>query len=105
MDEFVQVSTTAGSREDAARLARSAVQSRLAATAQVVGPVASFFWHEGELGEGEEWQVWLKTTAARYADLESHLIQNHPWQKPEVTAVPLVAGSLPYLDWVSKSVS
>lgn len=42
----------------------------------------------------------LKTTAARYRELESHLIAEHNWDKPEVTAVPLATGSAQYLDWL-----
>lgn len=102
MSDYLQVSTTADSRETAARLAGSAVAAQLAAGAQIGGPVASFFWHQGELGEGEEWQVTLKTTAVRYPDLEAHLIAEHSWTNPEVTAVPLVAGSQAYLDWLSR---
>lgn len=100
MSEYFQVSTTADSRETGARLAGSAVAAQLAASAQVHGPVASFFWHKDELGEGEEWHVTLKTTAERYPELEAHLIAEHTWENPEVTAVPLVAGSQAYLDWL-----
>lgn len=102
MSDYLQVSTTTDSRETAARLAGSAVAAQLAAGAQVYGPVASFFWHKGELGEGEEFQVMLKTTAERYPQLEAHLIAEHTWEKPEVTAVPLAAGSEAYLEWVRR---
>jgi periplasmic divalent cation tolerance protein len=66
MADYLQVSTTADSRDVAMDLLRSAVQARLAASGQVFGPAASVFWHEGELGEGEEWQVFLRTTTDRY---------------------------------------
>jgi periplasmic divalent cation tolerance protein len=84
-------------------LARSAVRAKLAASAQVHGPVASVFWHLEEFGEGEEWQVWLKTTTAQYPQLERHLIDEHPWDNPEVTAVPIVEGSARYLEWLSQA--
>lgn len=100
MTEFLQVTTTTDTRENAAELARSAVSAKLAAGAQVSGPVASFFWHSGQFGDGQEWQVTLKTTADRYPDLEAHLVTHHGWRNPEVTAVPLAAGSQGYLDWV-----
>ncbi len=102
MPDYLQVSTTAADRETAGHLAGSAVAAQLAAGAQVHGPVVSFFWHEGELGEGEEWQVTLKTAAECYPDLEAHLIAEHSWTNPEVTAVPLAAGSQAYLDWLSR---
>ncbi len=81
-------------------LARSVIEARLAAGAQVVGPVVSLFWHQGEYGEGEEWQAVFKTTVDQYPHLEKHVIENHPWQNPEVTAIRLAAGSAPYLEWV-----
>lgn len=65
----------------------------------------SLFWHHGEFGEGEEWQVIFKTTADRYPDLESYLLESHPWKNPEITAVPMVAGSAQYLAWVKATVS
>jgi len=64
-----QVSTATATREAAIELAQSAVQARLAASAQVHGPAASVFWHEGEFGTSEEWILLLKTTADRYAEL------------------------------------
>jgi periplasmic divalent cation tolerance protein len=69
----------------------------------VVGPVTSVFWHLGEFGTGEEWQVLLKTRGEIYAALEAHLLERHPWAKPEVCAVPIVAGSAAYLRWVAES--
>lgn len=101
---FVQVSTAAESREVAFRLARSAVGARLAAGAQVVGPVGSVFWHLGELGESEEWQVLFKTTADRFARLRDHLIAEHPWSNPEVTATALVDGTPEYFAWLRRTV-
>jgi periplasmic divalent cation tolerance protein len=80
------------------------VARRLAASGQVVGPVTSVFWHLGEQGAGEEWQVLLVTTTDRYPDLERHLIGEHPWDNPQVIAVPLVAASMDYLAWVRRTV-
>ena len=103
MAGYLQVSTTADSRDAAARLAQSAVEAGLAASAQVIGPVASYFWHLGALGEGEEYQVMFKTSEARYPDLEAHLIREHPWDNPEVTAVEIAAGSATYLEWLDRT--
>ncbi|MBB4965806.1 divalent-cation tolerance protein CutA [Saccharothrix violaceirubra] len=105
MTEFVQVTTAAGSREAAFVLARSAVGARLAAGAQVVGPVGSVFWHLGELGEGEEWAVVLKTTTDRFPGLRDHLVANHPWTNPEVTATAVVDGTPEYFEWLRRTVA
>jgi periplasmic divalent cation tolerance protein len=105
MPEYLLVSTTADSRDGAAELLRSAVRERLAASGQVFGPALSAFWHLGEFGEGEEWQVFLKTEASLYPELEAHLIEKHPWQNPEVTAIKMAEGSAPYLEWISRATS
>ena len=102
MDEFLTVSTAAPTREIGLRLAESAIAAGLAAGGQVSGPVASVFWHNGEFGQGEEWVVSFKTTAARYNELEAHLIEHHEWQNPEVTAVPLARASAAYVEWVER---
>jgi periplasmic divalent cation tolerance protein len=100
MSGYLQVSTATATRDEAVQLAGSIVSAGLAAGAQIVGPVVSVFWHEGQYGEGEEWQVLLKTTERRYAELETHLLNNHPWDNPEVSAVPITSGSAAYLDWL-----
>ncbi|MGD3112210.1 divalent-cation tolerance protein CutA [Streptomyces sp. YGL11-2] len=103
MTDFVQVSTATEDREAAEKLARSVVAARLAAGAQIIGPVVSVFWHQGEFGTGEEWQLLFKTRADRYADLEAHLLEHHPWTNPEISAVPITQGSDTYLSWVAKT--
>lgn len=103
MTGYLQVSTTADSRDAAMNLLRSAVRAKLAASGQVFGPAQSIFWHEGKMGEGEEWQIFLRTTAERYPDLEAHLISEHPWDNPEVTFTSIDGGSAPYLEWLSKT--
>lgn len=102
MTEYLQVSTTTDSREAGMRLIQSAVAARLAASGQVAGPYGSAFWHLGELGTGEEWQVFLRTTGDRYAELEAHLIEEHPWDNPEVTYTVIAGGSTSYLEWLTR---
>lgn len=103
MTQVWQVQVAAPTEEAATALAKSAVEARLAAGGQVVGPVTSVFWHLGEFGTSQEWQVVLKTTDERYKELEQHIVERHEWTNPEITAVPLVAGLAPYLDWVERS--
>jgi periplasmic divalent cation tolerance protein len=102
MAEYLQVATATETRDAAVKLAQSVVAARLAAGAQIVGPVASVFWHQGEFGTGEEWQLLLKTRADRYAALELHLLEHHPWKNPEVSAVPLT-GAEGYLRWIDRT--
>ncbi|WP_435229455.1 divalent-cation tolerance protein CutA [Streptomyces sp. Tue6028] len=103
MTNFLQVSTATPTREKAIELARSVVSERLAAGAQIVGPVTSAFWHDGEFGTGEEWQLLLKTTRARYPALEARLLECHPWENPEIAAVSIDTGSKGCLNWIAAS--
>ncbi|MET9519071.1 divalent-cation tolerance protein CutA [Streptomyces sp. NPDC002994] len=90
------------SREKALVLARDAVDARLAACAQVIGPVASVYWWEGVTETAEEWQVVFKTAGVRYADLEAHLKDAHDYETPEIIATAVVRGSAEYLAWVEQ---
>ncbi|WP_433697536.1 divalent-cation tolerance protein CutA [Nocardiopsis sp. CA-288880] len=100
MTDYVQVSTATGTREQAVELAKSLVTAKLAVGAQIVGPVTSVFWHLGEFGTGQEWQLLLKARADRYPQIEAHLVEHHPWTNPEVVATAIVAGSPDYLRWI-----
>ncbi|MEU5980278.1 divalent-cation tolerance protein CutA [Streptomyces sp. NPDC047315] len=104
MSDYVQVSTATETEEQAIALAGGAVQKRLAAGAQIAA-VKSVFWHLGEYGTGEEWQIVLKTTAERYPELETYLLEAHPWDNPEVCAVPITLGAERCKEWIRDSVT
>ena len=99
---YVQVTTTTDERAEAAELAASAVAERLAACAQVLGPIASTYWWEGEIETAEEWMVTFKTTADRFEELAGLINEQHSYETPEIIATPVVAGSADYLGWVSE---
>ncbi|MGW2082452.1 divalent-cation tolerance protein CutA [Streptomyces sp. NPDC001939] len=105
MTYYVQVSTATETKQQAIDLAGLAVKERLAAGAQIIGPVTSVFWHLGEYGTGEEWQLLLKTTSERYPELEACLLERHPWDNPEVCAVPITDGAERCKKWISDCVS
>lgn len=100
MTDFLTVLTTTDAREKAEALARGVVEARLAACAQVSAPVTSVYRWQGAVEESTEWQVLLKTTTARYAELEAHLRAAHDYDEPEIIATPVTHGSAGYLAWV-----
>jgi periplasmic divalent cation tolerance protein len=102
---FVQVTTTTDSREKALALARSTVEARLAACAQVSGPILSVYRWQGAVEEAQEWVVTLKTRSERYQMLEDHIRERHSYDVPEVLATPVTAGSAAYLSWIEENVS
>ncbi|HTT52288.1 MAG TPA: divalent-cation tolerance protein CutA [Streptosporangiaceae bacterium] len=99
---YVQVQTTTDSRAEAIELGRDAVQARLAACAQVAGPVVSTFWWEGALERAEEWLLLLKLPAAGYQELADFLTQRHSYDEPEIVATPIVAGAATFLSWIEE---
>jgi periplasmic divalent cation tolerance protein len=100
MDAY-HVLTTTDSREEAGRLGRLAVDARLAACAQVAGPVASTYRWQGAVETATEWQVWLKTTAARLDSLVELIRTEHTYDVPEIIASPITAGNPRYLEWIA----
>ncbi|WP_406512059.1 divalent-cation tolerance protein CutA [Streptomyces sp. NBC_00161] len=99
------VLTTVDSAEAAAALARGAVEARLAACAQISGPVTSVYHWKDALETSQEWQVLFKTTTAAYPALEARLTAGHPYDTPEIIATPVVRGSADYLAWVAEEVT
>jgi periplasmic divalent cation tolerance protein len=100
MGSYIQVSTTAGTSEDAARIGRTVVERRLAACAQVVGPITSTYWWKGEIETAQEWLCLIKSTRQAYPALEQAIRDVHPYEVPEILAVPVVAGGEAYLAWL-----
>jgi periplasmic divalent cation tolerance protein len=99
---YLQVQTTTDSRAEAMELARAAVEARLAACAQVAGPVASTYWWEDAIERAEEWLLLLKLPAAGYQELANFITERHSYDEPEIVATPIVAGSESYLSWIAE---
>lgn len=100
MTEYIQVFTTVDKREDADRIASIVVKKRAAACAQVVGPIQSTYWWKGKVERAEEWLLMMKTRGDLFSSLEKEIKTLHPYEVPEIIALPIVAGSEPYLEWI-----
>jgi periplasmic divalent cation tolerance protein len=98
--EFLAVLTTTDSEESAQALAASAVGGRLAACGQVDGPIKSVYQWQEKVEIDTEWRVLLKSTAARYDELEALIKSVHSYDTPEIIATPITAGSDEYLAWL-----
>jgi len=105
MSTYLQVSTTASSREDAERIAKEVVNSKLAACAQIVGPIESVYRWKGGVERKTEWLCLIKTTEAAYREVERAVFEMHPYETPEIVAVPIVTGSAAYLAWLREQVA
>jgi len=102
MKEFIQLFTTTEKREDAEKLAEILVEKRLAGCVQVIGPIQSSYRWKNKRETVQEWMCVIKSEKRLYSELEKTLKQNHPYEIPEITAVPIVAGSREYLAWLDK---
>jgi periplasmic divalent cation tolerance protein len=85
----------------AQQLARTLIERRLAACVSVLAPCTSVYRWRGTVEQAAEVPVLIKTTAGRYAELESALRVLHPYELPEIIAVPVTHGLPGYLDWVA----
>lgn len=97
--------TTLGADADAAALARTLVEEGLAACVNVLPPMTSVYRWRGDVEQGREQQLIIKTTAARVGDLEARLKSLHPYELPEFLILPAAGGSSAYLAWVRDSVT
>ena len=102
MTEYIQVFTTTDKREDADKIAKEVVERRLAACAQVVGPITSTYWWKDNIQTAEEWLCFMKSRKELYEELENKISGIHPYEVPEILAVPVVAGIRSYLEWLDE---
>lgn len=104
MADCCQVTTTVATQADAERIAAALVEERLAACVQVAGPIISTYRWQGAVERVTEWHCHCKTTRARYPALEARLRELHPYETPEIIALPIVAGFPAYLAWIEEGV-
>ncbi|AEW93275.1 MULTISPECIES: divalent-cation tolerance protein CutA [Streptomycetaceae] len=99
-DDYLAVLTTTDTEDRARELAATAVDERLAACAQIDGPIRSLYRWDGKVQDDQEWRVLYKTSTDRYPELEAHIKSVHTYDTPEIIAVPITEGSGEYLSWL-----
>ncbi len=102
MKEAIQVFTTTETKEEAQAIGRALVEKRLAACVQVVGPISSIYWWEGEVEAAEEYLCLIKASSDLYDELEAAIKAIHPYDTPEILASPVTAGNADYLRWLQE---
>jgi len=105
MSEFIVVYVTAGSAEEADRLAQSLVGERLAACVNRIKSIQSVYRWQGEVEQSDEELLIIKTRADVFPALETRVRELHSYSVPEIIALPIVAGSPAYLDWLCGQVT
>lgn len=98
--EYLLILTTWPDEAGAGKIAERLVGDRLAACVSIQARMTSVYEWDGESCRGEEHLLLIKTRAARYADIEALIRESHPYELPEIIAVPLSHGLAPYLNWI-----
>lgn len=88
-------------RASAQALARALVEARLAACVSIGGAAESLYHWHGEIETAQEIPVWIKTCADAYDQVEAAIRARHPYELPEIVAVPITHGLPAYLDWIA----
>ena len=101
MEACIQVVTTIEKKQDAEQIAKTLVERRLAACVQIVGPIVSTYWWKDKIETAEEWQCLIKSKKSFYSEVEKAIKILHPYETPEIIALPIVSGSDDFLKWLN----
>ena len=102
MTDKILVFSNCGTAEEAKRIARTLVESRLAACVNIVPGVQSIYHWKSAIEEASEWTLLIKSTRAHFPALCAELRRVHSYQVPEIIAVPIVDGDSAYLEWIDR---
>ncbi len=100
---YAVVLVTASSQEEARAIAHALVEAKLAACVTFM-PVHSIYTWQGQVMEEPKWQMVIKTKFAQFALLEEKIWELHSYDVPEIIALPIMAGSGSYLQWISSHI-
>ena len=98
------VLTTAGTKEEAHKIARGLVERQLAACVNIVPRVESVYRWEGEIEQAEEWLLVIKTTTAAFVRVREAIKELHSYDLPECVCLAVEDGSAEYLAWLGDSI-
>jgi periplasmic divalent cation tolerance protein len=101
-NEYCLVLSTCPDGETARKLATALVEERRAACVNIVPGLTSVYPWKGKVETAEEHLLLIKTETARFSELEAFLKAQHPYELPEIVAVPMVRGSVDYLEWITQ---
>ena len=100
--EFIIVKTTFPDKASAQAMAKSLIEDKVVACAQIIGPIESHYFWDGDTQVEEEFILLLKTTEKQKQTVVTSLTDQHPYDTPEIIVLPILDGSKGYLDWIAK---
>ena len=105
MTDKIVVLTTCASAEEAQRIARELIALRLAACVNLLPPVRSIYHWKGNVEEGDETLMIIKSARPLFEGLRSAIARLHSYEVPEIIAVPVIDGAAPYLEWMDRELT
>lgn len=103
MAQYIVVLVTCPTKTSARRIAKRLLGERLAACVNVISGVESLFRWQGQVEQAREWLLLIKTAAPRVKRLTQAVLAAHPYEVPEIIALPITSGHPPYLRWIHTS--
>lgn len=97
---YLQVYTTTPNRRVASAIAQQLVVEQLASCVQVIGPITSIYRWQQKVEQTKEWLCVIKAKQSQYKKIEQAIIALHPYEVPEIIAIPITRGSKKYLAWL-----
>lgn len=102
MVDYILVLTTVPDKTTGQEISRVLIEERLAACVTISGASESTYWWKDEITQDEEFILFIKTKSSLYTALEEKIKELHPYDVPEIIALPLLKGHEKYLDWLEK---
>jgi periplasmic divalent cation tolerance protein len=101
-NEYCMILTTCSNYKEAESIATTLVENHLAACVQLI-PIQSIYIWEDKLNKDNEVLLYIKTKTSDYQAVESHIVQNHSYDVPEIIQLPIQNGLPAYLEWIDQN--
>ena len=99
-EKYIQVITTTDNKEDSEKISDILLNRRLAGCIQIIGPITSAYWWKDRIEKASEWLCIIKSMKNLFEDINQSIREIHPYETPEILAVPIVNGDKDYLKWL-----
>ena len=103
MDSYIQVITTISAKSGAERIAKALIDKKLAACVQIAGPIKSIYRWKDRIETAREWVCVIKAKSCLYKKVETEIKKLHPYEIPEIIAMPITAANKDYLKWIKSN--
>lgn len=102
-DNHIIVLVTTANKTEAEEIVKALLNEKLIACANIIGPAYSLFWWQGKIEKAQEHIILMKTRKNLFSKLSEKIKSLHSYELPEIIAIPIIAGSKAYLEWLNKS--